>query len=222
MRGMVLDTAKRALRPAKKAIRIRRFPGSGQYWERRYAEGRGSGVGSEGPLAEFKAEVLNKFVADNDVASVIEFGCGDGQQLARAKYPRYLGLDVSPTIIDKCLADFAGDDSKSFALHDTLHFSDPAGFLRADLAMSLDVIFHLVEDDIFDAYMRHLFAAAERFVVVYSSNVDVPREEIHYRQRAFTPWIEQHQPGWRLREKVENPHRGREGAVADFYFYERV
>jgi hypothetical protein len=46
----------------------------------------------------------------------------------------------------------------------------PADLGRFDLELSLDVIYHLVEDEVFDAYMRSLFAHAGRFVVIYSSN----------------------------------------------------
>ena len=79
--------------------RPRHFPGSAAYWESRYAKGGSSGVGSYGRFAEFKAEVLNRFVATHSVQSVIEFGCGDGNQLALASYPWYLGYDVSATAV---------------------------------------------------------------------------------------------------------------------------
>lgn len=56
----------------------RSFPGSAAYWEKRYERGGTSGPGSCGRLAQFKAEVVNRFVAEHDVQSVVEFGCGDG------------------------------------------------------------------------------------------------------------------------------------------------
>lgn len=90
------------------------FPGSAEYWEKRYSAGGNSGVGSYSHFAEFKAEVLNPFVATHDVKSVIEFGCGDGNQLTLAKYPSYLGLDVSASAIARCRETFKADLSKSF------------------------------------------------------------------------------------------------------------
>ena len=107
-------------RPSKKTTADRPgrkpFLGSRTYWEERYAGGGNSGVGSYSKFAEFKAEVLNDFIVSNSVGSVIEFGCGDGNQLSLANYPRYLGFDVSATAIDLCHAPFAGDESKSFKL----------------------------------------------------------------------------------------------------------
>lgn len=55
-------------------IANRRFSESGSYWENRYESGRNSGDGSYGALAGFKAEILNKFVDDNAIQTVIEFG----------------------------------------------------------------------------------------------------------------------------------------------------
>jgi hypothetical protein len=53
-------------------------------------------------LAAFKAHILNDFIVDNDVRSLIEFGCRDGNQLRLCRYPQYIGIDVSPTAVAKC------------------------------------------------------------------------------------------------------------------------
>jgi hypothetical protein len=55
---------------------------SAAYWEARYRAGGHSGAGSRGRLAAFKADFLNALIRDNAIASAIEFGCGDGGQLA--------------------------------------------------------------------------------------------------------------------------------------------
>src|ERR671913_732501 len=78
------------------------FHGSESYWIKRYASGGNSGVGSYNKLAAFKAEVLNDFVRQNNVRSVIEYGCGDGNQLKLAEYPFYTGFDVSPEALALC------------------------------------------------------------------------------------------------------------------------
>jgi SAM-dependent methyltransferase len=211
-----------------RAVRRRTFPGSRDYWEARYARGGTSGPGSQGELAAFKAEVLNAFVREQGVASVIEFGCGDGQQLALADYPAYLGLDVSPTAIRLCRERFRGDARKRFALYDPERHEpgDPAW--QADLALSLDVIFHLTEERAFQLYLQHLFAAARRFVVIYSSDAEdtPPGEPAHVRNRRFSAWVEARQPGWRLLRRLPNryPYRGdaAAGSVSDFFFYGRA
>src|SRR5687768_6622655 len=65
-------------RPSESIIAGLSFLNSNQYWDDRYLIGGNSGAGSYDRLAQFKADVLNKFAYDRDVSSVIEFGCGDG------------------------------------------------------------------------------------------------------------------------------------------------
>lgn len=201
------------------------FPGSTAYWERRYARGGDSGPGSSGVLAAFKAEVINNFVATNAITSVIEFGCGDGRQLGLASYPSYIGLDVSSSALERCREKFAEDVTKSFYLYDPAAFVDNHQLFRAELGLSLDVLFHLVEDDVFERYMRHLFGAAERFVIVYSKDTDEPATVGYVRNRRFTPWVAEHLPEWQLAARIENryPWTGdvRSSSECDFYIYER-
>jgi len=54
---------------------------SGSYWEDRYATGDDSGLGSYDELARYKAQIINEFVREKQVDSVVDFGCGDGNQL---------------------------------------------------------------------------------------------------------------------------------------------
>lgn len=194
------------------------FPGSARYWDRRYGLGGTSGDGSYGAMAEAKAGFLNNFVARNGINSVIEFGCGDGHQLSLADYPRYVGLDVSRAAIEMCRRRFADDRAKSFFLYDGACFEDRAGLFRSDLAISLDVIYHLVEDSVFHTYMEHLFAAAAGYVVVYATNAELPRAAPHVRHRRFSPWIEDNCPGWRLAEVISGPNPG--PRHADFFVYQ--
>src|SRR5262245_7900216 len=170
------------------------FPGSAVYWEGRYINGGNSGAGSYGCLAEYKAEVLNGFIARQRVQTAIEFGCGDGNQLGLTKYSNYIGFDVSSAAILRCKELFKSDAHKSFRL-----MSEYRGE-TADLALSLDVIYHLVEENIFEHYMRTLFMASNRYVIIYSSNSDDNHgyEGTHVRHRKFTRWVEQNLANWNL------------------------
>jgi hypothetical protein len=198
------------------------FPGSAAYWERRYSAGGDSGVGSYGRFAEFKADVLNDFVATYRVRTVIEFGCGDGNQLSLARYPSYLGFDVSTTAIEQSRARFDADPHKSFAL-----MSDYKG-QTGELALSLDVLYHLVEGDVFEGYMRTLFAAAQRYVIVYASDSDdnSGHDDPHVRHRKFTAWVQRHVPTWKLARQLPNryPYGGdyRRGSFSEFFIYEKA
>ncbi|MEO0436468.1 MAG: methyltransferase domain-containing protein [Pseudomonadota bacterium] len=199
----------------------RTFSGSSDYWERRYARGGNSGAGSYDRFADFKAEVLNTFVIERKIASVIEFGCGDGHQLSLANYPRYLGFDVSATAIERCKSKFAQDKTKTFELLEQYQQQ------RASLVLSLDVIYHLVEDEVYVAHMRALFEASDGYVIVYASNrEDEGKEASHVRHRQFTDWVEEYARDWQLLDHIPNryPDRGDPalGSSADFYFFEKT
>lgn len=195
-----------------------RFPGSKTFWRDNYREGGHSGFGSLGELAAFKARVLNDFVASHGIESVIELGCGDGNQLALAEYPQYTGLDISPDAIKLCIERFAGDKSKAFFVYDGEGFHDPIGRFRAELAISLDVVFHLVEDDVFETYMQDLFGMAERFVVIYSVNDERWFPDPYSRARRFTDWIDEHRPDWKLIQHIPNEYPSE--SWSEFYVFE--
>ena len=90
---------------------------SRKYWEKRYLRGDTSGVGSYGRLAQFKANIINSFVKKNRIKTVIEFGCGDGNQIKLLDLPNYIGLDVSRKSINICKLMFKKDRTKSFLLY---------------------------------------------------------------------------------------------------------
>jgi SAM-dependent methyltransferase len=196
------------------------FRGSAAFWEHNYARGGTSGLGSYGALAAGKAAFLNAFVHEHRLRSVVEFGCGDGHQLSLADYPRYVGLDVSRTAIRMCERRFAGDPAKSFFLYDGACFVDRGGLFTSDLAISLDVIYHLTEERVFDAYLEHLFAAGDRFVVVYATNTEMPGTAPHVRHRRFTTWVDKQCPQWRLMSVTPGPNSG--SGRADFFVYQRL
>jgi len=77
---------------------------SAAYWEQRYRAGGHSCAGSHGRLAAFKATVLNRLVRDNAITTAVEFGCGDGNQLAMLEIADYVDLDVAPAAIAACQA----------------------------------------------------------------------------------------------------------------------
>lgn len=192
------------------------------YWEKRYAGGGNSGAGSRGRLGHFKAETLNAFVREHSISNVIEFGCGDGEQLSLCRYPRYLGFDVSPSAVSLCRSRFADDPTKQFELLNS--FSDH----RAPLCLSLDVVYHLNDVNVYESHLRNLFEASERYVIIYSSNFEQsgPTLPPHIRHRAFTKWIEEHVAGWVLRKIIDNRYpftsNHEEESFSNFFFYERV
>ena len=190
---------------------------SAVYWDARYRSGGNSGAGSYGRLADYKAGFINAFVADNAVRSVADLGCGDGNLLSLLRVPGYTGFDVSPAALARCRDRFSG----------RYEFRAPSeASAAADLALSVDVIFHLIEDDVFAGYMTRLFEMATRFVLIYASNTDLAWADSHVRHRRFTVHVADACPGWRLAAHAPNPHaydpaRRDETSFADFFVYTR-
>jgi SAM-dependent methyltransferase len=195
---------------------------SSAYWEARYQAGGASGAGSYGRLAAFKAELINAFVADNRITSALDLGCGDGNLLSQLRLPNYVGMDPSPAALARCATRFADRHDCRFVTPAQLDDVQPV-----DLAMSIDVVFHLVEDAVFERHMRDLFASATRFVLIYASNFDGTWPDRHVRHRRFSDYVAACRPDWHLLAHVPNrfpyhPARPGDTSFADFFVYGRT
>lgn len=191
---------------------------SGSYWENRYAKGGNSGAGSYGDLAKFKAEILNEFIGEKNIQSVVEWGCGDGHQLGLLEVEHYIGLDISPTSVAKCKERFDDESNYSFWVN---HPGVQPEHHTAELSLSLDVIYHLIEDEVYHAYLDQVFKSAERFVIVYSTDTDkqAQQQSVHVRHRNFTRDVAERFPQFELLRKLHNRHP--EQSPADFFIYRK-
>ena len=194
---------------------------SKKYWEMRYASEWNSGDGSYGEQAEAKAVVFNKIIEKYKIKDVIEYGCGDGNQLKYYNIENYLGLDVSPTTIKNCADLYDDDPQKEFMYYDPEAFFIENNLFKFQTSISIDVIFHLVEDFIFEGYIRNLFASASKYVVISSSDHNENQgSSIHFKNRKFTAHVKDFCPDWRLEEVFEC--KGKSGQDFDsFHVYVR-
>ena len=189
---------------------------SSDYWEQRYNSRRTSGNGSYGRLAVFKAEVINSFIEEHNIESVLDFGCGDGNQASLLNCQKYIGFDVSKTAIKQCKKRFVTDVTKTFT--NIIEDLKPV-----NLIISCEVLFHLVEFDVFIQYLQKLFELSNKFIIIYSSNnnsEDMPPTLCHIKHRKFTRIILEHFPKWSLIKSI--PNKFPEECFSDFYIYEKV
>lgn len=194
------------------------------YWNNRYQTNGNSGAGSYGLLAQYKAGVINDFIAKNKINSVGDFGFGDGNQLSKLVCPKYTGFDISEAALEICVRKFAADKTKRFLLANKFKAQ------KFDLSLSLDVIFHLTDDTEFNTYMTNLFRSSRRYVIIYSSNGNaLTKSAPHIKDRNFTAWIEANQPDFRTVRIIANPYKYNEKAadskntsISDFYIYQKV
>ncbi len=191
------------------------------YWKNRFGSGGDSGMGSAGRLARMKADFINAFLKLNNIQSVVELGCGNGAQLKLYEFPKYLGIDVSESAINACRDILSGNPNYQFVLD-----TDLMDAYECELGLSVDVIFHLVEDEVFEKYLRDLFFFATKYVIIYSSDYDKEWNARHVRHRNFSNVVATRFPEWRRVAIAPNPYpfeRSQAGitSFADFHVYAR-
>lgn len=192
---------------------------SAGYWEARYRQGGNSGTGSYGKFGAYKAEFINQFVRHHDVNSVIELGCGDSAQAELFEISEYTGVDVSPRAIELCRHAFRDRPRwRFFEAKDRIAYAG-----TYDLVLSLDVVYHLIEDAIYDAYMSDLFDHACSHVLIYSSDDAAAHPAEHVKHRKHSDWVAANRTDWRRVAMHANPHTGKwpEGSFAFFTHYTR-
>lgn len=172
------------------------------YWRNRYKRGRNSGSGSYGRLAVYKAHVINELLHERQISSVLEIGSGDGYQASLFEIERFKGVDVSPHCIQWCQERYKERPEWSFELKED--FKTSKDF---ELVMSLDVIYHLVEDSVYENYMNDLVACSERWILIYSSCHEAYGDTPHVRHRDHSTWFEKNAPQFSVRKTWENPYK---------------
>lgn len=192
------------------------------YWNKRYASGGNSGSGSRGQLAMYKADVINDLIIKHKIHTLLDLGCGDGYQGDMYKVHRYLGYDISEAAIDLCKARYFDRVNASFEVY---HPNMPLPI--ADMAISMDVLFHITDKKRLETYLNDLFGHATKVVVIYAYDYDSVMEDrfsSHYRPIKFTPTIKSQHPEWTLAQSIDNKFNVRNygtvnGSYSDFYIY---
>ena len=195
---------------------------SSKYWDERYKLGGNSGSGSYSKLAKFKADVINNFIKKNKIEKSIDFGSGDGNNAKLYNVKKYLGVDISENAIKLTNKLFKHDNSKKFMTVSSF-LENPE---TADLTMSLDVIYHLIEDNIFNDYMHRLVKSSNKFIIIYSSlrKDNINTQSTHVKHREFKEWISKNYPKITLIKKIENQFpfdekNPNETSFSDFYIF---
>lgn len=197
---------------------------SKKYWNDRYIKGQTSGKGSYNHLAQFKADVINSFIQENKIKSIIDYGVGDGNQLKLFNTENliYTGIDVSRFIISKCREQFKDDKRKKF-----IHVEDIDNRLKGELVLSCDVIYHLIEEDVYKEYMENLFSMSQEYVIIYAKNQDINKAQ-HVKFRKFSNYIDSNLPEWQLIKHIPNKfpelklgQNNDNTSPSDFYIYKK-
>ncbi len=119
-----------------------------------------------------------------------------------------------------CEDRFRDDCTKRFLLYDNTFPFKQNELHPADLTLSIDVLYHLVEDEVFGVYVKNLFHYSNEYVLIYSSDFERAHHSPHQVDRRFSPLIQEKIREFQLITKIINPHKGEE-TMSDWYFYRR-
>lgn len=182
---------------------------SKQYWEERYHQGGNSGNGSYGESATLKANYINSVIKRYNIKTINDLGHGDGNQISTLKgFTSYTGYDVSSSARQRCILQYK--DNGRYTFLDSL-----GTMVKGDLAMSLDVLYHITEYDKYEKYIKYLFNLGD-YVLIYGMDKDKQGDN-HVVSRSFTNYIERVYETFSLEEVVEGTHPD-----VKFYLYKRI
>lgn len=154
------------------------------WWETWYAAGGDAGPGSRDEQAQWKADFVNRFVQEHQIISLFDYGCGSGEQACLLRVSQYVGYEPSPTARNRAKARCLNDPTRTFS-------GTPIGH-TAELALSMDVLYHLLADWEHDSYLKNLFASATRYVLIYTTRDSSHDFPDHIRHRPPpADWTEQ-------------------------------
>jgi len=195
------------------------------YWERRYSSGGMSNTQDVVDQHVFPTlykwrsvwlrHIFKHATAEGRPLSVLDLGVGDGRQafniLCGGQVESLTGLDVSWFTVHALENRLNSDRPLGCADMDVYWYD---GFilpqeihgLTFDVTLSLQVVFHLLEDALFERYMALLFMLAREVVVVHAPDIDDALPQIaHMRYRRFSSWVATWRPDWELKLRVPVP-----------------
>lgn len=182
---------------------------SKEYWEERYSQGGNSGKGSYGDSAILKAKYINSVIDKYNIKTINELGHGDGNQLSLLKgFDQYNGYDVSSSARNRCIDKFKDNGRYTF-----LDSVDKMS--KVDLAMSIDVIYHLTEWEVYEQHIKNLFKLG-KYILIYGMNMEINGLS-HVKARPFNELIERVYDNYSLLEVADGSH-----IDVKFYLYGKM
>ena len=158
------------------------------YWENRYVDGGTSGPGSRDGEADEKVRIVQSVINEYGIHSLFELGCGDGHVASRLQVPTYIGYDPSAKARSMC-----EQAMPDHLIVDQLpHTIVP----EIDLTLSMDVIFHLIDDVDYQRHLTLLLGMTNGHVLIYGTNHD-QRGAPHVLHRE---WLKDVPIGWEVSE----------------------
>ena len=110
------------------------------------------------------------------------------------------------------------DKNKQFYLCENFVLND-----SYDLAISCDVLYHLIDLKIWKNYLSNLFSYSNKYIIIYASN-DKDYGS-HCLARNFTEYINKKFPTWKLIKKLKtskfSDSNNKNTSISDFFIYQK-
>lgn len=174
------------------------------FFDANYRAGFTSGEGSTADVTTTYRHIVEEFVRLNGVKRVLDVGCGDWQFSRLIPWSAYdidyLGLDVSPFIVEKNIRDY-GNEHRRFSV-----VREPAEILglgRFDLILCKDALQHM-PNAVINAYLD-AFAAVGRHALL--TNDAFPANNLNEEIAAG---------GWRALDLRKPPFSRNSSVIAEY------
>jgi SAM-dependent methyltransferase len=166
-----------------------------RFWNERYESlpALGSGPGSRAHSAWIKRRLIERYIAERGVRSILDFGCGDMFWFpATASGIAYTGVDISDVII--------ASNRQRLPHCEFLHHDIAAAALQrnADLVTCFDVLIHQLEPRQFRSMLANVLASTKHLALIsYATppaesspaTTDAP-ENVLFEQRELQLFLE--------------------------------
>lgn len=184
-----------------------------QYWAERYINTNFKNSSGNGRLKfrlRYKAKMLNKIFETYTITKIADFGCGDGLLASRLKCAKYYGIEINSEIVSNLKNKFFEKKEFEFSTKFESRWRN-----KIDASISVDVIFHLVEKDVYQKYMNELFSTDAKYVIIraYNHESQGTGRNSHILHREFLNTVKKYFPNYNLIN--ESPPRRRHIYLSD-------
>jgi len=132
-------------------------------WDNHYKSGGKSGDPLDYAKArDWKHNIIAKY-CDIKSNSIIDIGCGDLQFWQGRKPAKYIGVDISQTIIDSHKLKYP---DRTFICAS----SDKTLDISADMVMCFDMLWHIIDDEVYMKTLENIKKYSKRYIVIYTWN----------------------------------------------------
>ena len=172
-----------------------------------------SGSGSRGNLASFKIDYINKFIKDNKIKSILDFGCGDLHISSKLEVDKYFGIDIVDHIHPQIIK--AKDYKTTVSRFDEFEHSE-----KADLCLCMDVLYHILSDELeyLENSINKIVDYSSKYVIIYAQDSYNKSYSDWSGHMNNSPWRQILEKKVTLISEQDSPLAG---TTAKFYVYEK-